>query len=278
MSSKIQCPSNEIVGHTMDTQCTLHGAPISCEESLVPQTEVNTKCKLGFQSIQNRPYSRSNCLEDGTWDKAAVQCHPGCGLSISRKASPLLVGGVSTNNSMVPWHVAVYEMDEFICGGSIITSKLVISAAHCFYRDLPNSGVKLERKERFKIVAGKYFRELNKEEPLKTQTFNVEDIKGLEGYNGYRGNFVADIAIVVLDKNIRFNSHISPICLDYDSNLQSQSKLPVGKNGKLAGWGWTEFNGSISDELKTLDMPVVSLEDCKKEADDFIEYITPGEQ
>ena len=134
--------------------------------------------------------------------------------------------------------------------------------------------IKLEKVERFKIVAGKYFRELLEKESLKTQEFLVEDVKGLEGYNGYRGNFVADIAIVVLDKNIRFNSYITPICLDYDFSLQSQ--LPVSETGRLAGWGWTKYNGEKSDELKTLDMPVVSLEECKKDADDFIEYVTPG--
>ena len=105
VSGGVQCPSNEILGHTIETQCSIKGAPISCDETLLPGTEVNTKCKLAFQSFQNRPYSRSNCLNDGSWDKAAVQCQPGCGLSKVLKASPLLVGGVNTNITMVPWHV-----------------------------------------------------------------------------------------------------------------------------------------------------------------------------
>ena len=200
-------------------------------------------------------------------------------------STELIVGGHKVNNTEFPWNVAIYRnqiskknlvrTDKFICGGSIISDKVVISAAHCFFRQHNGTDI-LEKLELFNVAAGKYFRDVNAIEYLPVQLFNVSAVRGVEGYNGYEGLFTADIALVILADRIRFSSHILPVCLDYDHRLGLQSRIPVGQTGSFCGFGWTEFDGESSLELKSLDISVVSHQECKNTSEYFSKFITPG--
>jgi trypsin len=51
---------------------------------------------------------------------------------------PKIVGGHSASVSQYPWQAAVFVDDEQICGGSLLTSRIVITAAHCVFDTDPN--------------------------------------------------------------------------------------------------------------------------------------------
>ena len=75
----------------------------------------------------------------------------------------------------MPWHVGIYEKDKQICGGTIISERVVISAAHCFSQSI--DGVHVIDYETFKIAAGKIFRGLNASENQFTQIREVQEVK-----------------------------------------------------------------------------------------------------
>uniref|UniRef100_A0A8D8RLH0 Peptidase S1 domain-containing protein n=1 Tax=Cacopsylla melanoneura TaxID=428564 RepID=A0A8D8RLH0_9HEMI len=58
-----------------------------------------------------------------------------CGTVVSNKAQPLVTNGQKTARGQWPWHAALYKTEginlSYICGGSLITSMYVITAAHC---------------------------------------------------------------------------------------------------------------------------------------------------
>ena len=258
------CPGRSVVDHTMESQCLHKFKKVPCGViSHEEGTEVTMHCKPGYNSVGNESVARLTCQPNGTWDEAAPVCRPTCGL----------INGQT--KSIAPWHVAIYRKDSYICGGSIVSDRVVISSAHCFFRQGRNS-VELENKEIFKVVAGKYFKEFYDNEPQKTQTFGIAELRAVDGYTGSVGYFVGNIAVVVLSSKIVFNDHIAPICLDYDSRLSVKSQLPVGLTGMVAGWGWDKYNESITYELKTLNMSVVSFQECKETAAEFEPFITTG--
>ena len=75
----------------------------------------------------------------------------------------------------VPWHVGIYENDEQICGGTIISERVVISAAHCFSQN--TDGMHKIDYDRFKVGAGKIFQKLN---AIETQVPQIRDVLGVE--------------------------------------------------------------------------------------------------
>lgn len=46
--------------------------------------------------------------------------------------SPRIVSGVSVGAGEIPWIISIYLGDQFVCGGSLITNRYVLTAAHCF--------------------------------------------------------------------------------------------------------------------------------------------------
>lgn len=48
---------------------------------------------------------------------------------------PKIVGGVDAGELKNPWMALIKTNDEFICGGSVITNKFVLTAAHCMCTD-----------------------------------------------------------------------------------------------------------------------------------------------
>ena len=75
----------------------------------------------------------------------------------------------------VPWHVGIYQNGEQICGGTIVTERVVISAAHCFSMST-NGSHEIDYKK-YQVAAGKIQRGLNAKETQETQIRDVKEIK-----------------------------------------------------------------------------------------------------
>ena len=130
----------------------------------------------------------------------------------------------------VPWHVEIYQNGEQICGGTIVSDRMVITAAQCFFvTSLTNYSHNIDLNA-FKVAAGKYKRGLDAEEKLETQIRDVAEVEISER---------ADIASVIIVGYFEYRPHIMPACLKF-------TKDPAEKYPKLltltmvAGWGTTK--------------------------------------
>lgn len=105
-----------------------------------------------------------------------------CGKPLSGLARPFISHGIKTEVGEFPWHAGIYEWTESAkdyeptCGGSLISSKVVISAAHCFYYP-KNRTVIAKDFSSLKVGLGKYHRLLNNiDDKIFEQVYSVRSV------------------------------------------------------------------------------------------------------
>ncbi|KAK0162566.1 hypothetical protein PV327_006334 [Microctonus hyperodae] len=276
--TEIQCKS--LSSASRIAECTFDDQWISCEMPVPPRTEAKLSCRVSFrQDIAPLGLQRDNvrCNSKGEWEPAPIECVPECGVRAETSLIPLIVNGTQPNITEFPWHATLYRSQFiggekiFICGATIISNDLLITAAHCVY----DEDIKLVgNAETFSVATGNIFRDYNS--PLHdlhiVHKRNIKKIYISCNYLGFDGNYARDIAILHVDKPFVFTSFLVPICLDRTTN--DQTAIDVGKKGIVAGFGRTE-SGPSSGILQSITLPVVPLSHCKSasvsaEAEKFI--------
>ncbi|XP_044258983.1 serine protease snake-like [Tribolium madens] len=177
-----------------------------------------------------------------------------CGHKIVKR----IVGGVVSGRKEFP-HMAFlgYETEDnevikWLCGGTIISDRFILTAAHCFVTSLRN-GLTLKY---VKIGVTNVNETDHKQELNVLQTIAHPDYKPPAKYN--------DIGLVKLEKPIELNSYARPAC------LYTEKSISVEK-GIATGWGFTSFaSGSLSDQLNKVELVFVSNEFCNMTYKDLI--------
>lgn len=131
-----------------------------------------------------------------------------------------IVNGIPSIPNSWPWTVALWAQQvgqiKFLCGGSIISSRFIITAAHCvFYRD-----------SRYFISVGT--RRLTYSENFENMHFVKRVIT--HGFDGV--TIRNDIAILELTKPLKFNKKVSKVCLP----LSSDETEVYNKTLYVTGW------------------------------------------
>ncbi|XP_003693467.2 trypsin-1-like, partial [Apis florea] len=164
-----------------------------------------------------------------------------CGLTNVQRR---IVGGVETQVNQYPWMVLLMYRGRFYCGGSVISSFYVVTAAHCVDRFDPNLiSVRILEHDR------------NSTTEAKTQEFRVDKVIKHSGYSTY--NYNNDIALIKLKDAVRFEGKTRPVC------LPERAKTFAGLNGTVTGWGATAESGAISQTLQEVTVPILSNADCR---------------
>lgn len=180
----------------------------------------------------------------------------------------LITNGLDAKEGDWPWHSAIYHTDEnelaqsYKCGGTLISSTAVLTAAHCLY-DFGRPIIA----ERVIVHTGKY--------DLALASMNTQQFKAhrLFIHDGYKQNkLLDDIALVRLATEATFTAYVKPICL-WDARRWALSEV-VNKTGIVVGWGLNE-RIHFSKQLSQASLPVVDPVDClTSNADFFASFIT----
>ncbi|CAL1526292.1 unnamed protein product [Lymnaea stagnalis] len=130
-----------------------------------------------------------------------------------------VVGGYEATKGEFPWTVMLLMNGKFQCGGVIVDTKHVITAAHCFDSHVSSS--------KYEIFAGRYAFDLSIEEAGQ-QRVGVKTFLTHEEYN--RETIENDLAMVTLERPLLVTSSVTPAC------LPSANDTPE-KYCTVAGWG-----------------------------------------
>ena len=134
-----------------------------------------------------------------------------CGVRIPGAGQFRVVGGVAARLHAHPWLAALSYTDGKIkCGATLVTSRHVITAAHCVNEQLQT------------VILGEHNIK-EEQDGASPQTFNIANVTKHEEYN--KRNQDNDIAIIRLDRAVTFTEGIRPACLPSSSDKLRQDKV-----------------------------------------------------
>lgn len=175
---------------------------------------------------------------------APIQAHA------QSSASPDIVGGEDAVPGEFPWQ-AFLTIGNFMCGGSLITSQWILTAAHC----VTDENGQVVPTEFVTVYLGKHDLRLWKS---SEQIRGVTQILVHPQYDPYTAD--SDLALLRLVAPAVLNDRVRPVRL-----LQSPADDVLAEPGVLAtvtGWGTLEEDGPISFILQKVSVPIVSHQTC----------------
>ncbi|XP_077302724.1 zinc metalloproteinase-disintegrin-like MTP8 [Arctopsyche grandis] len=277
-SDEVQCLKlcKPLQSFTVDFKCLYKGEILECDKPLPDGTTVTTSCKEYHKPTFERHLKILTCT-NGEWDKTTPKCIPDCGQVVEGIGN--IIGTQMEAPGGSPWHVGIYytldKNDAFsqICGGTIISTKIVISAAHCF-----EIAGRIQSEQNYAVAAGKYYRnweDVNDESSV--QKSDIEKIRVPTRYGGHKYSLQEDLAVLILKTPFNLNNFVHAICIDiFDHNFNELQLRP--KNlGKVVGWGITQAGNVTSTSLilKVAEIPVVEYDQCVDGIpEEFRKYIT----
>ncbi|XP_031752398.1 transmembrane protease serine 2-like [Xenopus tropicalis] len=169
----------------------------------------------------------------------------GCGVSYNSVAN-YKVGGANAAYGNWPWQVGLRYKTGLLCGGSIISPKWIVTAAHCVYGSRSNASG-------WKVFAGA----LTLPSYSDANGYSVERIIVFPGYNSSDND--NDIALMKLTDKITFNYNTQPVCLPNAGMFWE-----AGTQCWISGWGTTAQGDNIARTLQYAEVQLVPSHVCNQ--------------
>ncbi|XP_016941082.3 trypsin delta-like [Drosophila suzukii] len=152
-----------------------------------------------------------------------------------------IVGGHHIPIEYVPWQVSLLNNGLHICGGSIHSDRVILTAAHCLdYVAIKDLSVR----------AGSSHWSKGGQE--------VKVLKAISHSQYHYRDFPYDVAVLILESPLKFNANVQKIAL--------AEKTPKGGSMTLvSGWGDTRYGAHFGwPILQGVHVALLDPTDCKR--------------
>ncbi|XP_050621887.1 coagulation factor VII isoform X3 [Macaca thibetana thibetana] len=162
-----------------------------------------------------------------------------------------IVGGRVCPKGECPWQVLLLVNGAQLCGGTLINTIWVVSAAHCFD--------KIKSWRNLTAVLGEH--DLSEHEGDE-QSRRVAQVIIPSTY--VLGATNHDIALLRLQQPVVLTDHVVPLCLP--ERTFSERTLAFVRFSLVSGWGQLLDRGATALELMALNVPRLMTQDCLQQS------------
>jgi len=223
-----------------------------CGQGRLESYSKGNSIAIHFHSTYYTPGGGFSCVAQALPNENPTPApEPDCECGI--KGQNRVVGGQPTRLTDWPWQVLLGDISPSgggnqYCGGTLISSSWVITAAHCTYN---------RKADTIMVVVGQdNIKQLSPGSEVRKVARLIQHPDFL------RRTVDNDIALLELESPVTYSAVIRPICLPtryVNSNFD-------GQIGVVTGWGTTDFGGESSTNLLEVSLPIISTDNCKTNA------------
>lgn len=176
---------------------------------------------------------------------------PACGQA---PYEPFIAGGVESDPFKWPWMASIFQRftvarpHKFLCGGSLLNTRYILTAAHCCVTGATNIP---RPASSFLVRMGSNHLEQGGED------FSVSKVTVHSNFS-YSGQY-NDIALLKLGTKVAYTDRVAPVCLP---DLSFAEQDFEGLLATVIGWGATSVGGEHQQTLHEVEIPIVSTDDC----------------
>lgn len=208
---------------------------------------------LGGQATQVAcgPFPTFHCCEIHTSTELVhntstrIMSDPECGRN--REKTSRIVGGHNAEFGEHPWQ-AFIRVGEARCGGALVSRRHVVTAAHC----INGKTINMVEVLLGELILGSVVEELPHER---------RGVIHMAAHPSYKDLNIDshDVAVLVLDRPVRYQSNIQPICLpEPDENV-------TGAMATVSGWGRVFPDQEMkANHLQAVQVPVIDNLLCRR--------------
>jgi len=168
---------------------------------------------------------------------------------IYRNSGSRVTDGLPSDQGEWPWIAALMNNGRQFCGGSLIDSKHILTAAHCVAHmsryDVANLKVRLGE---WKI-----------KQRGETELFETKAARVVRHKEFTQQTLHKDVAIITMEEEVPASmaGHIRPVC------MASGSDTYAGRTATVTGWGSIKENGPQPDTLLEMTVKIWDNAKCK---------------
>uniref|UniRef100_A0A8C3ATD3 Acrosin n=1 Tax=Cyclopterus lumpus TaxID=8103 RepID=A0A8C3ATD3_CYCLU len=157
-----------------------------------------------------------------------------------------IVGGREAPEGAWPWQVSIQIQSRHHCGGTIVSSLMVLTATHCFHKYI---------RSHFRVVAGL---NLLSAPGNQTQIRSIREVQMHKDFNTATSD--NDVTLVLLSSPFKFSDHIQPVCTPH--NVTHEFILNFS-HCFITGWGsilvWHQHVGLQEAQVELIDRRTCNL-------------------